>query len=57
MARLTVTLGCDLTPYGLLRVWWEFEDGRIERDVWKWPPQERREKIRRIDGRGNARRN
>ena len=55
MARTIMRFGCEVTPYGLIRTWWEFDGGEIIRGAWQWPPQERREKFRRVDARGNRR--
>lgn len=56
MALLIMSFGCEVTPYGLVRTVTTFDNGETDFGPWFWATQARREKIRRIDGRGNVRR-
>lgn len=55
MALLITSLGYEVTPYGLRRVVVTFDNGKNDIGPWLWPTQERREKFRRVDARGNRR--
>lgn len=55
MALLIMSFGCEVTPYGLVRTVTTFDNGETDFGPWFWATQARREKIRRIDGRGEIR--
>lgn len=55
MARVPERMCIQRSPSGAVRIGLQFDGAEPEWGPWQHPPQERRERIFRIDARGNPR--